>query len=240
MTRVRVATYNIHGGVGTDGRFDLGRIAEVIRALEADVVLLQEVGDPRKRWPAVNQAHDLAELTAMSYAVGYTMPAGPWGYGNVVLARGALGAVERFDLSVARREPRGCLRVDVAACGVSLTVIALHLGLGFLERRAQVRGLCKSGGAIDGVRRPLVVGGDWNEFPPGPAASLARRAFVDAGLARRDRRPTFPSRRPVLRLDRLYSRGGAAVVGYNVIASPLARLASDHLPVIAEYEVNGE
>jgi endonuclease/exonuclease/phosphatase family metal-dependent hydrolase len=238
MTRVRVATYNIHGCVGTDGRFELGRIAEVIAALDADVVMLQEVGDPRKRWPAVNQAHDLAETTRMSYAVGYTMPAGPWGYGNVILTRGVLGTVDRFDLSIARREPRGCLRVDVTLDGATVTVVALHLGLGFLERRAQVRGLCARGGAIDGVARPLVVGGDWNEFPPGPAASMCRRDFVDAGLAARDRRPTFPSRRPVLRLDRLYSRGSARLSGYTVLGSALARVASDHLPVVAEYEVS--
>ena len=237
MTRVRVATYNVHGCVGTDGRFELGRIAEVIGSLDADVVMLQEVGDARKRWPAVNQAHDLAAATRTSYAVGYTMPSGPWGYGNVVLTRGALGTVDRFDLSVAKREPRGCLRVDVTVDGVTVTAVALHLGLGFLERRAQVRGLCARGGAIDGVEKPLVVGGDWNEFPPGPAASMCRRAFVDAGLSLRDRRPTFPSRRPVLRLDRLYSRGSARVTGYNVMTSPLARVASDHLPVIAEYEI---
>src|SRR5262245_9913069 len=84
---LKIATYNVHGCVGTDGKFDLPRVADAIGVLEADVVLLQEVGDPHKRWPAVNQAHDLAEACRMSYAVGYTMPVGPWGYGNAILSR---------------------------------------------------------------------------------------------------------------------------------------------------------
>jgi endonuclease/exonuclease/phosphatase family metal-dependent hydrolase len=237
MRKVRVATYNVHGCVGMDGRFDLPRIAEVIRSLEADVVLLQEVGDARKRWPAVNQAHDLAEASGMGYAVGYTMPVGPWGYGNAILTTGEIAAVDRFDLSVARREPRGCLRVSLKLGATSMTVVAVHLGLGWFERLRQVGGLLARGGAIDGDPRALVLGGDFNDFPPGPAARLLVRRFIDAALARRDLTPTFPSRRPFLRLDRLYSRGAIDLRGYNVVRSKLTRIASDHLPVVASYEL---
>ena len=239
MTRrhLKVATYNVHGCVGTDRKFALARTADAIASLEADVVILQEVGDALRRWPAVNQAHDLAERCRMSYAVGYTMPVGPWGYGNAVLTKGEITEVERFDISVDGKEPRGCLRLDVRLDGVTLKVIGLHLGLGWRERRKQVRQLLAHGGALHGVERGVVIGGDFNDFGLGPTRLLPRKNFVDAAQAKGDMRPTFPSRLPVLRLDRLYSRGDVTVTGYNVVRSPLTRIASDHLPVVAEYEV---
>ena len=239
MTRrhLKVATYNVHGCVGTDRKFALGRTADAIASLEADVVILQEVGDALRRWPAVNQAHDLAEKCRMGYVVGYTMPVGPWGYGNVVLTRGSISEVERFDISVDGKEPRGCLRLDVRVEGVTLQVIGLHLGLGWRERRSQVRQLLAHGGALHGVERGVVIGGDFNDFGIGATRILERKKFVDAAQARRDLRATFPSRLPVLRLDRLYSRGDVTVTGYNVVRSKLTRIASDHLPVVAEYEV---
>src|SRR5262249_28229014 len=107
MTALRVATYNVHGCVGGDGRFLLDRTAAVIRATSAHVVLLQEVGDHVGRAPTVNQAHALAAACDMDYTVGYTLPIGPWGYGNVVLVRGSIVEVTRLDLSVPGREPRG-------------------------------------------------------------------------------------------------------------------------------------
>jgi endonuclease/exonuclease/phosphatase family metal-dependent hydrolase len=236
----RIATYNVHGCIGVDGRFDLARTAGVIAGLDADVVLLQEVGDHVKRQPTVNQAHDLAEACAMTYAVGYTMPTGPWGYGNVVLTRRPIAGVHRFDLSVARREPRGCLRVDVRVGDGLVSVIALHLGLRFRERRVQIATLLGERGALDGLDGgPVVVGGDFNDFPPGACRAL-QRCFVDAGLAARDRRPTFPSRLPIIRLDRIYARGPLSLSGYEVIRSREARQASDHLPVVAEYHLGSE
>jgi endonuclease/exonuclease/phosphatase family metal-dependent hydrolase len=120
-----VATYNVHACIGLDGWFAPDRTAEVIRSLNADIVLLQEVGDHVGRAPTVNQAHALGEACGMDYAVGYTLPTGPWGYGNVVLTRGTIRQVGRFDLTVAGREPRGCLRVEIGLDGTAVTVIAV-------------------------------------------------------------------------------------------------------------------
>lgn len=233
---MRIATYNVHGCVGTDDRFDVARTGDAVAALEADVVLLQEVGDWRKRRPPLNQAEALAGACRMQFAVGYTIASAPWGYGNVVLTSYAIGATDRFDLSVARKEPRGCLRVGVEVANGALTVVGVHLGLSRRERFEQIARLL-DGGACD-PRAALVVGGDFNDFPPGPTAELTRRGFVDAARARRDRRGTFPSRMPLFRLDRLYSRGGISLRRYDVVTSRLHRVASDHLPVVAEYELS--
>jgi endonuclease/exonuclease/phosphatase family metal-dependent hydrolase len=235
---IRVASYNVHGGVGADGRFDLDRIAAVLAELEADVILLQEVGDHLGRAPTVNQAHALAAARGMRYAAGYTMPGGPWGYGNVVLVRGEVRTSRRFDLSIRGREPRACLRVDVTLeAGPLLTVVAVHLGLAWGERRRQIDQLLGEGGPIAGVEGPLVLGGDFNDWPPGPATRLLGRAFLDAAWPSLDFRGTFPARLPLLRLDRLYSAGPLEVLDYRVHRSPLARIASDHLPIVARYAI---
>jgi endonuclease/exonuclease/phosphatase family metal-dependent hydrolase len=236
VERIRIATYNVHGCVGADSRFDLGRVAGVLDEVGADVMLLQEVGDHVGRQPTVDQAKALARAGGVEYAVGYTMPTGPWGYGNVVLVRGRVVQTVRFDLSVPGREPRGCLRVDVHAAGHAFTVVCVHLGLAWGERRKQVEQLLGEQGVIAlGASSPLVLGGDFNDWPPGPVTRFLGRHLVDAAWPSLDFRGTFPARLPFLRLDRLYARG-LDVADYHVHRTPLARVASDHLPVVADFE----
>lgn len=237
MTVVRVVSYNVHACVGTDRRFAPERIAAVLRSLAPDVVFLQEVGDHVGRAPTIDQARSLAASCRMDYVVGYTMPTGPWGYGNVVMTRGTVRGVNRFDLSVEGREPRGGLRVEISAGGVVMTVLAVHLGLDRGERGRQVARLLGTGGPVDGVELPLVLGGDFNDWPPGLTRRSLHRGFVDAGLRRMNLRGTFPARFPLFRLDRLYSRNGLSVVGYDVVRTPVTRIASDHLPILADYRL---
>lgn len=236
FSALRIASYNIHGGVGADQRFDLGRTAAVLEELDPDVVLLQEVGDHVGRAPTVNQSRELAARLRMDYVVGYSMPAGPWGYGNVVLVRGRVREANRFDLSVPGREPRCCLRADLElADGTALTVVDVHLGLAAGERRRQIDLLLAHDGPVEAIAGPLVLGGDFNDWPPGPTTRLLGRAFLDAAWPSLDFRGTFPARLPLVRLDRLYSIR-LTVRDYRVHRSRLARIASDHLPIVAEYE----
>lgn len=236
MPRIRVASYNVHGCIGADQRFDLVRVTNVLAELGADVILLQEVGDHAGRATTLDQARAIADACRLEPVVGYTMPTGPWGYGNVVLVRGAIDDARRFDLSVAGREPRGCLRVVCTLeRGVRLTVVAVHLGLAWGERRKQIDALLAEGGPVATAHGPLVLGGDFNDWPPGPATRLLGRSFLDAAWPSLDFRGTFPARFPMLRLDRLYSTRGLDLDRYQVHRSPLSRIASDHLPVVADY-----
>src|SRR5262249_2437291 len=164
----------------------------------------------------------------MDYVVGYTLPVGPWGFGNVVMTRGTVDGVTRIDLSVPEREPRGCLRVDLRVARQRLTVVAVHLGLDRGERSRQVAQLLAARGPVDPCGGPLVVGGDFNDWPPGLTRRALHRGFVDAALRRFNLRGTFPARFPLFRLDRLYSRRGLAVEGYEVLRTPLTPIASDH------------
>jgi endonuclease/exonuclease/phosphatase family metal-dependent hydrolase len=230
--RLRVVSWNVHGCVGTDRRFAPERIAAILRRLKADVVLLQEVGDIRGVHPPVDQASTIAEALGFSCAVGITVRAGPYGYGNATLTRFAVVESESIDLSVWGREPRLALRAVVGHDELRLTTLNVHLGLGPEERRTQLRRLLP---AIDSQigQQPVLMGGDFNDFPPGPVTLTLRHRMIDAA-ARIKKSRTFPSRRPLLRLDRIYVGPGARVIEAWVVSDGDIRIASDHLPVLVE------
>jgi endonuclease/exonuclease/phosphatase family metal-dependent hydrolase len=229
--RLRLVSWNVHGCVGVDHRFDPARTAAALGALEPDVALLQEVGDNRGVHPPIDQAATLANQLGLTCALGITMPMEPYGYGNVTLSRFPVLDVETFDLSVRGREPRACLRVTVGRDELQLTTLNVHLGLGPGERRRQLRILLD--GALDGVTGPIAIGGDFNDFPPGPVSRTLGRDLVDAGAAIGR---TFPSWRPLLRLDRIYLN--AQVRSARVDRSARSVAASDHLPLVVEVEVS--
>jgi endonuclease/exonuclease/phosphatase family metal-dependent hydrolase len=234
--RLRLVCWNVHGCVGVDRRFHPRRTAAALGELAPDVALLQEVGDNRGVHPPVDQAATLARELGLTCAVGITMPKEPYGYGNVTLSRFPVLDLETFDLSVRGREPRACLRAVVGHEELRLTTLNVHLGLGPGERRRQLRVLLDR--ALDGVAGPLVVAGDFNDFPPGPVSRTLGRLLADAGSARPGGR-TFPSWRPILRLDRVYLDERLRVVGFGADRSPHSAAASDHLPLVVDVEVSG-
>ena len=239
--RLRVVSWNVHGCVGADGRFHPERTVETLGLLQPDVALLQEVGDNRGVHPPIDQAATLANALGLFCAVGITLTASVHGYGNVTLSRLPVLDSQPLDLSVRGREPRLALRAVVGRESLRLTTLNVHLGLGASERRAQLRqllpalydGAWASGGP---VREPLVMGGDFNDFPPGPVTFTLRDRLLDAG-ARVSRRRTFPSRVPLLRLDRIYHSPGVQLIEARVDRSPATRRASDHLPLVVDLEV---
>jgi len=228
----RVVCWNVHGCVGSDRRFDPERIARTLLRLAPDVALLQEVGDARGRHPPIDQARALADALGMEVTLGVTIPRGH-GYGNVTLTRLRHRAVATYDLSVRGREPRVCLCLELCEGVLAANV---HLGLGRREREVQLGILLDDVGPLlaRDAPRALLVGGDFNDWPPGAVTRTLERLFVDAARAASERPPkTFPARRPLLRLDRLYV-AGLAVRACTVDGSASARAASDHLPLIAE------
>jgi endonuclease/exonuclease/phosphatase family metal-dependent hydrolase len=227
---IRVATYNIHRGRGLDGQERLDRIAGVLGELDAGLIALQEV--------FAGQAETLAAATGLHAVFGVTrhLPEGP--YGNLCLSRWPLVAEQRHDLSVAGREPRGCLRVDVDVAGAlsgRLHVFNVHLGLGYRERIHQARRLAalldaeRAAGRLGG---PRVLLGDFNEWFHGGASQVLRAAFPRHGPRRAGR--THPSPWPVFPLDRIYLDAALRPLRVAVHRSRLARVASDHLPAYAD------
>jgi len=228
VTPLVVVSYNIHRGVGLDRRRDLDRIAHVIGETEADVVGLQEV--IREKGPGqADQAAYLARRLGMALVMGETRVHGEGSYGNALLTRLPVLGYSRCDLSRGTWEPRGCLRVDLAIDDRALHVFNCHFGLALRERREQVTLL----GAFirsAGQRGPRVLLGDFNEWHRGPVTRQLRLEF--SSPMRRLRR-THPALFPLFALDRIYWDVELEGETFHVHRSRLARVASDHLPVVA-------
>lgn len=221
---VSIVSYNIHLAIGRDRRYLPKRIADVLREIDADVVALQEV-------QLGGSGFDM--LTYLAEATGYEPVAGPTldhpkhgTYGNAVLSRPPVRTVRRIDLSVARREPRGALDLELDCAGRPLRVIATHLGLMPAERRKQIKRLLRA--FEDDAVMTTVLAGDLNEwFLWGRPLRWLHAYFKETPSPR-----TFPSGKPLFALDRIWVRPRALLRQVRVHNSKLARVASDHLPLV--------
>ena len=228
MTRVRVATYNLHSGIGVDRRFKPQRIIDVIGELDADVVALQELLSPVRGF----DVHEhLRAQTGLHLVAMTTMQLAGGTFGNAVLSRWPIIDVVEHGLTVGTREPRGALDVTIGRDLRELRVIATHLGLRTAERHEQLARLLAI--ARDGNELPTVLAGDFNVTR---ARARELRACAEH-FGKVDALATFPSIAPVLPLDRILVAGGAKLTGIAVHRSRRARMASDHLPLVATIEI---
>jgi endonuclease/exonuclease/phosphatase family metal-dependent hydrolase len=232
---VTIASYNIHRGVGMDRRLDLARIADVIAETGADVIGLQEVIREDGRDDADHAAF-LAARLGMEFVMGETRTHGRGTYGNAVLTRLPVAGSARCDLSWRTREARGCLRVDLAVSGTVLHVFNCHLGLNLRERRRQLDLLAGFIAVSHQLPGPRVLMGDFNEWHFGPITRGLRREFASPMRRHRLRR-THPSWFPLFKLDRIYWDGALEGREFHAHRTRLARIASDHLPVICRLGV---
>lgn len=229
---LKIATYNIHGGLiawtAKSERQMAARIASVIEEIDADVVALQEVPLGGSETPDV--LSHLREATGMFAVEGPTLDSPKRRYGNAVLSRLPVRAARTLDLSFHRREPRGALDADIECGGGVIRVVATHLGLSASERSTQVRTLLA---AFDNSELPVILVGDINEwFVRGRALRTLISHFRRAPAPR-----TFPTFCPVFALDRIWMHPGEYLIDVTVHRSALARMASDHYPLVANIRV---
>jgi endonuclease/exonuclease/phosphatase family metal-dependent hydrolase len=229
---VRVATYNIHTCIGVDRRYDPGRIGAVLREIDADIACLQEVDARRQSDRYADQWAYLGEVTGRRVVTCTGIREHRGRFGNAILTRFPVLAARAIDLTVAGYEPRGAIDADILIDNRVLRVIATHFGLHATERRLQAnRLMAVLGEPLAETRRAahaVLLMGDLNEWRgrSGAIRSLDRRLGPSAAAR------TFPSWLPVLALDRIYAEGPAMLRDVYVYRSPLARLASDHLPLV--------
>jgi endonuclease/exonuclease/phosphatase family metal-dependent hydrolase len=221
-----VASYNIHKARGLDRRVDVDRIASVLDEIGADVVGLQEVFG--------GQAHALAGALGMTLVMGVVRESLHGPYGNALLTRLPVLRSHAFDLSQHGREPRGGLRADIEIGAGVLHLFNVHLGLRFGERAAQVARLVAEHVHAGRAPGPRVLMGDLNEWFPASVGRALRREFH----GRRVRR-THPAPAPLFALDRIYWDAGLRGGTVHVHRSRLARVASDHLPLVGRFRLDG-
>lgn len=226
------ASYNIHKAVGRDRRFDPDRIIAVLKEIDADVVALQEADQRFGARAGLLELETLMRETGLTpVKVHESGPRHGW-HGNVVLIRRG-GATATTQIVLPGLEPRGALIVDLdLPCGC-VRVVAAHLGLLRRSRSRQIEKLMTA--AHDGDERPIVLMGDFNEWRVGRRSSLQGLAPhfgpVQASV------PSFPARFPVLALDRIVTYPPELIATVSVHDTPLARVASDHLPIKARIEL---
>jgi endonuclease/exonuclease/phosphatase family metal-dependent hydrolase len=151
-------------------------------------------------------------------------------YGNAILTRLAIRGSRIFDLSQPDREPRGGIRLDLEMPDGPLHLFNVHFGLQIRERAEQVRRLVREHILHDELTGPRVVVGDLNEWFwfAGAVGRTLRRELHGPRIRR-----THPAPLPLFPLDRIYWDRDLAADGFHVHRSRLARVASDHLPVVA-------
>jgi endonuclease/exonuclease/phosphatase family metal-dependent hydrolase len=240
----RIVTYNVHRCVGTDGRLSPRRIADVLAECEPDIVALQELDVRRARTGLVDQAHEIAFDLEMDMHFHPAFTVMEEAYGDAILTSYPLRLVKAGPLPGLKRlpklEPRGALWAAIEVDGAELQVLNTHLGLLSRERMAQVETLLGPewlGGSE--ARDPLILLGDFNMVSRSRAYRRLIRHFADGarapGVARPG--PTFPTRFPALRIDHVFVTPSVKVRRLQVPRTALSRLASDHLPLVIDFEI---
>ena len=240
MHLLRVATYNIHKGRGLDQRVQIGRIVDVLREIDGDIIALQEVLSIEGKKPKDHQARFIAREMGFHYRIGENRRLQGGAYGNVTLSRFPLIHTHNYDITQPGREQRGCLRTDLQiAPNRVLHVYNLHLGTSSRERHDQARMLFDSGILKPASRAgPRIVLGDFNEWISGLTSRLMKDHFNSIPvrpLLGRSR--TYPGFFPLVHLDHIYFDGALDVVKVVVHRSRGALIASDHLPIVVDFQV---
>jgi endonuclease/exonuclease/phosphatase family metal-dependent hydrolase len=238
---VRLLSYNIHKGIGgRDRRYDLDRIVRVIEDENPDLICLQEVTSHARRCHYHNQPRLLARhFSAVASCFQMNVHYRVGGYGNLILSRWPFKGRHHLSLRQGRRKPRGAQLVVVQTPEGPLHLAHGHLGLAADERLWQIAHLLRHHLFREAEGLPTLVVGDFNDW----RNLLAERAFKEHGFEPLASPPsrfrTFPAFLPVLSLDKAFHRG-VIVRHVKVTRTPLARRASDHLPLVLDFHLTDD
>lgn len=229
--QLRVVTYNIHRSRGMDWKVRPDRIIDVIGEIDPDIIAMQEI--------VSDQIDYLVAKSGFAHHVfGKTSLLRGHDYGNLTLSRFPIVHSSNFDISVPRRERRGCLRTDIEVPELGLLhVFHVHLGTSFFERRRQALRLLSSEIVVNRkLRAPRLVLGDFNEWTRGLVSRMLSAQLESADVRfHLQRKRTYPGMLPFFHLDHMYYDPELKLERLFLHRSPTAMIASDHLPLVGEF-----
>jgi endonuclease/exonuclease/phosphatase family metal-dependent hydrolase len=237
-SRLRIVTYNIHKARGLDRRISPPRIIAILKELDADILCLQEVVNA----PGTHLYDQVGEieraLPEYIHRFGANRPLHGGTYGNLTLSRLPVRSWHNHDLT-SRREERGALQTDIEFGSQLLHIFNVHLGTGFNERRRQARVLLGDKILANSqLTASRLVVGDLNEWTRGLTTHLLRETFSTFSPRHTLRLPaTFPGLLPLVTLDHCYYEPPLELIESHLVRTPTALVASDHLPLIADFTV---
>lgn len=224
VRELRVVSWNLHHGVGEDGKLDLERIAARLREQKPDLVVLQEVDNKCRRSKSVDQAAELAKLTGMTSTFGKAMDHDGGEYGQAILSKHPLGETKVHRLP-GDGEPRIALEATIQVGEQSLRLVSVHLDHQQDARRLkQAEALVKE---LSATKEPLILGGDFNDVPDSPVMK-AFGNVLDV-VDKTGPRLTCPAGKPSVEIDHFFLRGMKAVTPVTVLPEAVA---SDHRPLV--------
>lgn len=234
---IRVMTYNIHHGEGLDGKVDLTRIAELIKLERADIVALQEVDKGVRRTALRDLTAELAALTGMTGVFSNNFHYQGGEYGNAVLTRFPIKRWTNHHYQMLRpNEQRGILKLVLEVHGREVVFMNTHidsrpddaerwLNVGEIEVLTQKRG-----------DKPMILCGDFNNQPKGRVYERLRKTFQDSWVnAGMGEGFSFPADNPNRRIDYIWFNHANSLTPRKIWLP--ASEASDHLPLVAEFEL---
>ena len=240
----RIMTYNVHLCIGTDRRLDVGRVADVIAAQTPDIIALQELDVGRARTGGLDQAHELARRLGMKFHFNAAMAFEDEAYGDAILTHLPERLVKSGPLPGYHRlkglEPRGALWVAVQVGGHEIQVITTHLGLVPQEQRLQAAALAGVNWLGDPDRlNPTIFLGDLNAHRRSSVCRTLLRGLKDArqladGFSAI---PTFPSTLPIVGIDHVFVSDDVKVRSLWTPMDRPSRQASDHLPLVLDFDL---
>jgi endonuclease/exonuclease/phosphatase family metal-dependent hydrolase len=238
---MRLLSYNIHKGIGgRDRRYQFERVLRVIEDEKPDLICLQEVTRNVRRSHYHDQPRLLAEYfgaRAFCYQLNVHLHNG--GYGNLILSRWPFRIRHHVSLRLGGRKPRGAQLAVVDTDEGPLQLVNWHLGLNEQERHWQVGHLLAHHSFREFAHLPTLIAGDYNDW----RNTLARGPFHQSEFHQVTGPPSrfrsFPAFLAVMSLDKAFCRGELLVRQARVVRTPLSRLASDHLPLVVDFQLNG-
>lgn len=229
-------TYNIHKAIGNDRLYELQRVIDVCKEIDADFIALQEVdqGAPRSKYE--HQAEIISEALGMEYILGLNVYLKKGAYGNAIFSRYPIIKHTNINLTWTIKKPRACLAARVRLPDQQeIAVMNFHLGLAGIERMKQAKMMLGSAFLKESDGLPVLMMGDSNDRSHKLTSVMKKAGFEDT--CHNSRIFTFPSFAPVWRLDKVFYNDKLTLKEHHVVRSRLTRVTSDHLPVYARFKL---